>query len=241
MPSRYTFPSDPWVAVAPRVGPDVGKDTKSNIVASTIFSPGEIIFTGGGTDADRSEIKNFLQYVPTTEERKWIAGHLISYSFGGSGTGQNVVPLTSRANTEHLNNVEKKVEENQNVIASYFRQKSVRRYAKVLVRLHYTVCACDIDPFDAPDYLDCAVSYSYARRQKGLDAVTGESDGWSDATTGKIKWETDKDANAIMTMVNADRDNIRAEVGKLSFHDYGSANAMGVLSPLTESIIKNKH
>ncbi len=103
-------------------GPVYDTDDDGDQQAWTAFSPGQRLSTGGGSDADRSLIMDYLtNNIAQDKHHLWIAGHLISHSFNGPGTdARNIVPLLDTANKDHLHNVEERVVDNQNLIANYF-------------------------------------------------------------------------------------------------------------------------
>ncbi len=197
---RFIWHPEGWMRYFPTQGPLYS----GYKIAEINFSPGESICIGRGTDADRSLIQDFLDNcVPPDEHKKWRAGHLISRSFGGSGTDErNIVPLTTKANGMHTA-VEWKVAQYQSVIFNYFFQKRVRQYCNVLPSLSYVVEAQDMQNYGYPQYIAYDISY-YHRTRGDWNGTTPPRDSeWSAEDDGWGQWRT-IDANTLLSMINAD-------------------------------------
>ena len=69
----------------------------------------------GGTDVDgNSSVAGYvkeLNKIKWKDEENWIAGHLLNGDLGGDGVSENLVPLTSQANSIHKGWCEQKLKE----------------------------------------------------------------------------------------------------------------------------------
>src|SRR5947207_1999018 len=63
------------------------------------------------SSSNPNAIKSIMQIINDTyPNNSWIQGHLLNEELGGTGLlVENLVPLTSKANADHKNNVESKI------------------------------------------------------------------------------------------------------------------------------------
>ena len=189
--------------------------------AKIIISPAEDFSMGRGSDAQRSQIRSFLRGVPKSEERKWIAGHLINADFGGpGGSSWNITPLTAKANHIHYYKIENVVHDNQRKIFRYFSDVNVRRYASVAVRQVYRIqLSGKAGLYGAASALTADIFFERCTKSRA-----GIWQGWSRASVNVISME-----------IQADRIKIRG----LTTGD--SISALGTLVEKKHVMIKNSY